>query len=1715
MNLLSEIRWQVCRCRSASVAITCTAIMIATSDALFAAEHTESNRPNIVLIMADDMGYTDIGCYGSEIKTPVLDSLANGGLRYTQFYNTSRCCPTRASLLTGLYSHQAGIGLMTGDRGYDAYRGDLNRSCVTIAEALRPSGYHNYMSGKWHVTRHVGPNADNSNWPLQRGFERFYGTITGAGSFFDPATLCRGNTYITPVNDPEYKPAEFYYTDAISDNASRYVADHFRDHPDEPFFLYVAYTSAHWPMHAPKADIAKYEGVYDVGYETIRKARYQKAIDKGVISDVWGMSQGESWERFPHKDWDTRCMQVYAAMVDRMDQGIGRIVDQLKQAGAFENTIVIYLQDNGGCAEGYGRADNSDKRDRFDFQPFGPDDLQTKIWPPMQTRDGRWVRTGPNTMPGSEDTFVAYGTGWANTSNTPFRGYKHDGYEGGISTPLIVHWPAGIAREQRGEIVNDPAHLIDLMPTFIDVAGADYPKVNDGQAIQPMEGVSLIPTMSGSPLDRQAPIGFEHHGNLALRDGRWKIVSAYRRDQPTKWELYDMERDRTELNDLADKEPKRLAKMVAQWQTWANRVGVQPWPFQNKTSKQKPPKKLSEPTNASNDRSEMWEQSAVERFRDRFDANNDFLRHGTAETGWDGFVGNKKADPTAQNETADRVASTNGQLWLQSTNGRYQEPWKPLGPFLFKNVTGDFRATVEVTDYQDLSFNNGGIMARVAKAEEAGQGEDWISIDYFPIYGGIYARMADDNRRREPANNGQGRNADKHLRLERIGNQFFLSHSPDGVTWTDLPDSPFTRDDLGGVPLQVGLFQATYSGKQGQIGFDNFTLEQLPAVETARVISPADEAVGLPRNLFLRWIPGHSAKAHNLYIGTSQASVANATPKSQGIYRGQLPASNTAFELDLLDDDQTYYWRVDEISDGQTHRGATWSFQTYDPIIANFEETARPESRHDQWKLTTEGNVSRSSEFPHSGQYALQLNAYRDRVEASMAFGANQDWVSTAFDIRSLQLYLRGNEDNQISKVYVALEDNDWVPNRAVVYLGGGDEFNTQRWIGKNIDLHEFTKNNPAIRLDSIRKLSIDVVGRGRVSVDDISLQYASRDSKPRVQAEQFVEAVPFNQVRVTGGLWRERMEVNRMVSLPHVWGRCETSITGDGRPSKRLDNFRKAGGLLEGPFTGTYFNDSDVYKIIEGTANSLQNHPDAELEAYADKVIDWIAAAQWDDGYLFTFYSLPRKQPERRWKNIGGQHELYCAGHLIEAAVAYREATGKEKLFNVAIRFADLICNTFGPGRIETAPGHQEIELALLRLYEATSEQRYKQMAKFFIDQRGNGTKRRLYGTYSQDHVPLIQQAEAVGHSVRATYLFAAATDIARMDGHEAYANALFRIWDNIVNRKMYLTGGIGQPGGPEGFAGDYQLGNGCYAETCSGIGFAMWNHRMHQLTGEVKYADLIERTFLNNTLSSLSAKGDRHYYTNPLMTGGRERWEWPGHDCACCPSNLVRLISSIGGYAYSHNSDTIHINQYMENTGTVNLDSGPVTLSQQTDYPWDGKIVIDVAPSTSTNFQIKLRIPGWARDQPIPGNLYRYLPADGGDLKPTLVVNGETIPIEIKQGYVTLNRKWTSGDTIQLNLPMPVRRVVAHPKALADKGLVALERGPIVYCAEFCDNDFAVNELGLSDSAEFEIEKDPERMNGVATLTTGEMHFIPYYLYANRGPGWMRVWIPRQTPE
>jgi len=517
-----------------------------------------SRRPNIVLILNDDMGFSDIGCYGGEIETPTLDRLAKRGLRFSQFYNTARCSPSRASLLTGLHPHQTGIGVLTYDLGPEGYSGNLSEQCVTIPEALRGNGYRTYMSGKWHVASNlVSPT---SAWPMQRGFDEFFGTIIGAGSFYDPNTLTRGNA--NAEHEARDNP-EFFYTDAISDQAVDYVKTHARNHADQPFFMYVAYTAPHWPLHAHDSDIAKYRGRFDAGWDQLRIERLRKLVSAGILKPEWGLSERDpsqpAWIEAEEKAWLLRCMEVYAAQVDRMDQGIGRIVASLEQAGIFEDTLIIFLADNGACAEDIPEGVTVDVL------------VNQLLIARSHTRSGEPVHFGnnPNLMPGAENTYQSYGAAWANLSNTPFRLYKHWIHEGGIATPLIAHWPAGI--QDQGGIRHTPGYLPDIMATLLDVTGTPYPDQRNGQSVPALEGTSLRAAFDADGLPDR-PMFWEHEGNAAVRVGQWKLVRKF----PDPWELYDLDTDRTELHDRSADYPERVQEMLSLFHEWAARCGVIP-----------------------------------------------------------------------------------------------------------------------------------------------------------------------------------------------------------------------------------------------------------------------------------------------------------------------------------------------------------------------------------------------------------------------------------------------------------------------------------------------------------------------------------------------------------------------------------------------------------------------------------------------------------------------------------------------------------------------------------------------------------------------------------------------------------------------------------------------------------------------------------------------------------------------------------------------------------------------------------------------------------------------------------------------------------------------------------------------------------------------------------------------------------------------------------
>jgi len=509
---------------------------------------------NILLILADDLGFSDIGCYGGEIQTPNLDKLAENGLRFTQFYNSARCCPSRASLLTGLHPHQTGVGHMTEDFGFEGYRGDLNRHCVTIAEVLKRSGYRTYMSGKWHLTRFL--DYPKHNWPCQRGFDRFYGIITGATNYFQPTTLTCDNKPI------EASEEDYYITDAISDEMCRFLVEHQEKYPDSPFFAYLSYTAPHWPLHAPEEIIQKYEGLYDVGWDEIRERRYKRMISMGLIKECWELPKRDpavpEWDKVKEKRWQARRMEVYAAQVECMDRGIGRVIQTLKEIDQLDDTLVIFLSDNGACAE--------------ELHPEAIKWLLKYKALRIKARDGRKVIFGnnPEIMPGDEHTYQSYGLPWANVSNTPFREYKHWVHEGGIATPFIVHWPRGI--KAKGEFRHQPVQLPDIMATILDVTGTDYPSKFAGYKIQPLEGFSLTPAFEGRSSGRKL-LYFEHEGNRAVRRGKWKLVCKYL----GPWELYNMEKDRTELKDLSNNHPEIVKDLSEKYDEWAKKCKVLPW----------------------------------------------------------------------------------------------------------------------------------------------------------------------------------------------------------------------------------------------------------------------------------------------------------------------------------------------------------------------------------------------------------------------------------------------------------------------------------------------------------------------------------------------------------------------------------------------------------------------------------------------------------------------------------------------------------------------------------------------------------------------------------------------------------------------------------------------------------------------------------------------------------------------------------------------------------------------------------------------------------------------------------------------------------------------------------------------------------------------------------------------------------------------------------
>ena len=632
---------------------------------------------------------------------------------------------------------------------------------------------------------------------------------------------------------------------------------------------------------------------------------------------------------------------------------------------------------------------------------------------------------------------------------------------------------------------------------------------------------------------------------------------------------------------------------------------------------------------------------------------------------------------------------------------------------------------------------------------------------------------------------------------------------------------------------------------------------------------------------------------------------------------------------------------------------------------------------------------------------------------------------------------------------------------------------------------------------------------------------------------------VPFTDVHLTDSFWAPRLDTNRTVTIPHIFK--ESEDTG------RVKNFELAEAALAGAPGGTFctrfpFDDSDVYKSIEAASYALATHADPDLDKHVDGLIAKIAAAQEPDGYLYTSRTIGGPPPQdwlgkERWSHLYMSHELYNVGHLYEAAAAHFQATGKKNMLAVAVKSADLVAKEFGPGKRTNPPGHEEIEIGLVKLYRVTGTRKYLDLANWFIDARGktegripyerDGRQELLYGEYAQDDKPLVEQTTAVGHAVRAGYLYAGAADVAALTGNAAYIAALDKIWADMVGTKLYITGGIGAAGGWEGYGPPYRLPNAsAYAETCANIATFLWNSRMQRLELDGKYADVMERILYNGVLSGISLSGNRFFYPNPLASFGQhERVPW--FSCACCPPNVARILASVPGYFYAATGDKVYVNLYAQGTGKMKAGGTDLELAQTTDYPWKGDIKIEIKPAKAAEFTLAVRIPGWALNRPVPSDLYAYPePAEGG---PSLKVNGAPVALGLDKGYALITRTWKAGDVVELSLPMPVRRVAANEAVEADRGRVAIERGPLVYCAEWTDNDGRVSNIVLADGAQLAIEARPDLLGGVVVIKgdaeavsekAGKIvsekkpvTLIPYYAWANRGKGEMAVWLARET--
>ncbi|EMI57071.1 beta-L-arabinofuranosidase domain-containing protein [Rhodopirellula sallentina] len=1655
-------------------------VLLAAAFPAFAAE-----RPNVLLILVDDLKPA-IGAYGDTLaKTPNIDRLAASGMRFDMAYcNQAVCAPSRFTLMLG--SHSTSTGLY----GLGSPLRQLVPNAVTMPQYFAKHGYRTESLGKVFHIGH-GNHGDPDSFSVPHFKEKVIeyadpastpgGKLTREEAMFQNVEAPKGGMNSLPRGAAFESPdvADEAYADGrVAAEAIRRLQA--AKERDRPFFIVAGFARPHLPFSAPK----KYWDLYNTDALKLA-ANPDLPIDSPKVAHKRG---GEIRNYFPVPDKNDpaaidettarKLIHGYYASTSFVDAQIGKILDELESSGQSDNTIVVLWGDHG----------------------FHLGDL------------GIWT--------------------------------KHTNYEQANRIPILISAP-GVTKP--GSSTKQLTESVDIFPTLAELAGLDTPI-----GPQPIDGLSLVPVLK-DPSARVRDHAYHAYPNQklgrAIRTERYRMVEwrAFGAAEDTaEYELYDYQKDPLERLNLAATRPEVVSRLKEMLAKYPNPVP--------RGKRRKPAKKTVE------------KQLTIQK------SNNapNFVFILTDDQGWTGL--SVPMDKSRTNSQSDYYQTPNIAR-LAKSGMRFSRGYSPApncSPSRYANLTGKTCARLSFTDIVgrghviDLKgkqkLRPGGKGTREILAADITIPEllKTLPVGYRTAHlgkwhlkgGGPEAHgfdVSDGATGNKEGSKGPAVKSDPKLAfsITSRANAFMEASVADGKPFYCQVSHYAVHQK---IQHRAETLKKTQGWKSGKAHSD-------PAY--AAMVADLDEAVGQLLN-----------KIEDLGIGDNTYIIYqadNGSPKflsespplrryKPEIWDGGVRVPTFLSGPGIAADSQCDHpvMGIDILPTIWELAGGDAEQLPEDIDGGSIVRTVKAISE----KAVASPNIERTGELVvHSPHYVLTKDLAKNQRPSSAIFDGKWKlvaWYETG-EVQLFDLDADISESTDVSKQHPEVKHDLWTRLRD--YLA-----NTNARLPTLDPLHE---SNPGKDGDAdndglpdeweFRQLLTHVLGPEDDSDQDDKSNLAEFKAKsdPLVAKQQLQtgsaasaqKSKSFSQLSARSSaeipypiqlvhevelapkdFWHRRVETNHQVTVWHNFQQCE--ITG------RLNNFRKAAGEKPGFYEGLRFNDSDVHKIVEGAARILAVNDDPKLDEYLDKLIATMAKAQEDNGYLYTVMQVPHNPNQRpvkgvvfgeRWLHEQESHETYAMGHLIEAGAVHYEATGKRNLLDIAIKAADCLDKAFGPGKLELPPGHQQIEIGLAKLAAVTGEERYTRLAKFFLEQRGRRSddRRQTWGVYFQDHLPVTQQAEAVGHSVRAAYQYMAMADLAVLTDDDDYRDALHDLWENVAKRKLYLTGGIGGGSG-EGFSGEYQLPNfRAYNETCSSIANILWHRRMFQLEGDAKYIDILERCLYNSFLSGVGMDGDTFFYPNKLTSvTGHRRSAW--FNCACCPPNVTRFLPQIPSLMYAKSDDTLFVNLFGSNNAYFALANQTVKVEQYSNYPWDGNIQLTVRPAEQSAFKLALRIPGWLK-VPFPSDLYRY--ANDTKTAPQIQVNGDPVEFSENNGYAVITRIWQPGDKIELSLPMTVRRVLAHPNVAATRDRVALMRGPIVYAAEGPDNDGKVHSLTVPDEAAFTAEFRDNLLGGVNTLigtvktvarsgselkqSDHQLTAIPYYAWAHRGAAPMRVWL------